>query len=241
MTYPEFWRRYLAAHADPRTRGLHYIGTSLALAALAAAAVERDWRWLAAAPVAGYALAWLGHLKFEHNRPETFGHPVWSLVSDFRMLGMFLSGRLGGELRGAGAVEETTVTMVRLIEYDEASAEVRAVYDDIMATRGTDWINNFWKALANDPPTLRRTWESIKEVMAPGALDPLTKELIYLAVSASNGCAYCTASHGAAAKKQGMTPEMLGELMAIVGMANETNSLANGYRVPVDERFENLF
>jgi AhpD family alkylhydroperoxidase len=128
--------------------------------------------------------------------------------------------------------------MVPLIEYGEASAEVRAVYDDIMRTRGTDWINNFWKALANDPPTLRRTWESIKEVMAPGALDPLTKELVYLAVSASNGC---IASHGAAAKKQGMTPAMLGELMAIVGMANETNSLANGYRVPVDERFEKLF
>ena len=131
--------------------------------------------------------------------------------------------------------------MVRLIEYGEASAEVRVVYDDIMTTRGTDWINNFWKALANDPPTLRRTWESIKEVMAPGALGLLTKELIYLAVSASNGCAYCIASHSAAAKKQGMTPEMLGELMAIVGMANETNSLANGYRVPVDERFEKLF
>jgi len=133
------------------------------------------------------------------------------------------------------------VTFVRLIEYEEASAEVRAVYDDIMATRRTDWINNFWKALANDPPALRRTWESIKEVMAPGALDPLTKELIYLAVSTSNGCAYCISSHAAAAMKQGMTPEMLGELMAIVGMANETNSLANGYRVPVDERFEKLF
>src|SRR5436190_5578996 len=99
MTYPEFWRRYLAAHSDPRTRGLHYLGTSLAVAAIGAAAVERDWRWLLAAPVAGYALAWLGHLKFEHNRPETFGHPLWSLVSDFRMLGMFLLGRLGHELR----------------------------------------------------------------------------------------------------------------------------------------------
>ena len=131
--------------------------------------------------------------------------------------------------------------MVRLIEYDEATAEVRAVYDDIMRTRGTDWINNFWKALANAPATLRRTWESIKQVMAPGALDPLTKELIYFAVSASKGCAYCIASHGAAAKKLGMTAEMLGELMAVVGMANETNSLADGYRVPVDERFENLF
>jgi len=133
------------------------------------------------------------------------------------------------------------VTLVRLIEYAEASAEVRAVYDDIMTSRGTDWINNFWKALANDPSTLRRTWESVKQVMAPGALDPLVKELIYLAVSASNGCSYCIASHGAAAKRQGMTPEMLGELLAIVGMANETNSLANGYRVPVDERFEKLF
>ncbi len=99
------------------------------------------------------------------------------------------------------------MTMVRLIEYDEASAEIRAVYDDIMRTRGTNWINNFWKALANHPPTLRRTWESIKEVMAPGALDPLTKELLYLAISASNGCAYCIASHGAAAKREGMTPK----------------------------------
>jgi len=131
--------------------------------------------------------------------------------------------------------------MVRLIEYVEANAEVRAVYDDIMTTRRTDWINNFWKALANDPPTLRRTWESIKQVMAPGGLDPLTKELIYLAVSASNGCTYCIASHAAAAKREGMSREMLGEVMAIVGMANETNSLANGYRVPVDERFEKLF
>jgi AhpD family alkylhydroperoxidase len=132
------------------------------------------------------------------------------------------------------------MTMVPLIEYDRASTEVRAVYDDIMRTRGTDWINNFWKALANDPPTLRRTWESIKQVMAPGAL-ALTKELVYLAVSASNGCAYCTASHAASAKKQGMTPQMLAELLAVVGMANETNALANGYRVPVDARFEKLF
>ncbi len=133
------------------------------------------------------------------------------------------------------------MTMISLIEYGEASAEVRAVYDDIMRTRGADWINNFWKALANDPPTLRRTWESIRQVMAPGALDPLTKELLYLAVSASNGCAYCTASQAAAAKKQGMSAQMFAELLAVVGMANETNALANGYRVPVDERFENLF
>ena len=129
------------------------------------------------------------------------------------------------------------MTMVLLIEYDAASAEVRAVYDDIMRTRGTDWINNFWKALANDPPTLRRTWESIKEIMVPGALDAVTKEMVYLAVSVTNGCAYCIASHTAAARKAGMTDEMFAELMAVTGMANETNRLANGYRVPVDEQF----
>jgi AhpD family alkylhydroperoxidase len=133
------------------------------------------------------------------------------------------------------------MALVRLIDEAEANAEVRAVYDDIKRTRDTDWINNFWKALANDPPTLKRVGESLKAVMTPGALDPLTKELIYLAVSASNGCAYCTASHAAAAKRQGMTREMLGELLAVVGMATQTNSLADGYRVPVDERFENLF
>jgi AhpD family alkylhydroperoxidase len=133
------------------------------------------------------------------------------------------------------------MAMVPLIEVDAASPEVRAVFDDIRRTRNTDFINNFWRALANHPPTLKRTWESLKEVMAPVALDPLTKELVYLAVSVSNGCVYCTGSHGAAAKRLGMSPEMLGELIAVVGMANETNRLADGYRVPVDERFENLF
>ena len=131
--------------------------------------------------------------------------------------------------------------MVPLVDEQAASGTVSAVFDDIKKSRNTDWINNFWRALANHPPTLKRTWESLKEVMAPGALDPLTKELIYLAVSVSNGCQYCTASHGAAAKRLGMTPEMLGELVAVVGMANETNRLADGYRVPVDERFETLF
>jgi AhpD family alkylhydroperoxidase len=126
---------------------------------------------------------------------------------------------------------------VTLIEYREASVEVRAVYDDIMATRKTDRINNFWKALANHPPTLRRTWESVKEVMAPGALDPLTKEMVYLAVSASNGCDYCIASHTASARRQGMSDEMLGELMAVVGMANETNRLADGYQIEIDPMF----
>src|ERR1043165_6470751 len=127
--------------------------------------------------------------------------------------------------------------MVRLIEYGDASAEVRAVYDDIMKTRGTDWINNFWKALANDPATLRRTWESVKQIMAPGALDPLTKEMIYLAVSASNQCPYCIASHAVAARKAGMSDPMFSELMAVVGMANETNRLASGYQVEIDDRF----
>jgi hypothetical protein len=106
MIYHEFWPRYLAAHADPRTRGLHYLGTGLAVAALAAAATRRDWRWLLAAPAAGYAPAWLGHLVFERNRPETFRHPGWSLVSDFRMLALFVSGRLGSELRAAGIASE---------------------------------------------------------------------------------------------------------------------------------------
>ena len=124
-----------------------------------------------------------------------------------------------------------------LIEYDAATPEVRAVYDDIMQTRKTDWINNFWKALAHDPVTLKRTWESIKQIMAPGALDPLTKEMIYLAVSATNGCGYCVASHTAAARKAGMTDAMLVELLAVTGMANETNRLANGYQVEIDDRF----
>src|SRR5665213_2580047 len=123
------------------------------------------------------------------------------------------------------------------IEYKDASPEVRAVYDDIMATRQTDWINNFWKALAHDPATLRRTWASIKEIMGPGALDPLLKEMIYVAVSASNQCGYCIASHTASARKAGMTDQMFAELMAVVGMANETNRLASGYQVEIDERF----
>src|SRR5215831_6080748 len=125
-----------------------------------------------------------------------------------------------------------------LIEYGDASPEVRAVYDDIMKTRATDWINNFWKALARDPATLRRTWHSVKEIMAPGALDAVTKEMIYLAVSATNQCAYCIASHTAGARRAGMTDQMLAELMAVVGMANETNRLSSGYQVEIDDRFK---
>jgi AhpD family alkylhydroperoxidase len=127
---------------------------------------------------------------------------------------------------------------IGLIEYKDASPEVRAVFDDIMATRQTDWINNFWKALARDPLTLKRTWESINQIMAPGALDALTKEMIYVAVSVTNQCGYCIASHTAAARKKGMSEEMFAEVMAVVGMANETNRLAAGYQVEIDEQFK---
>ena len=126
---------------------------------------------------------------------------------------------------------------VDLIQYEQASKEVKEVFDDIKNLRKIPDVNNFWKCLANHPPTLKRTWESLKEVMAPGALDSLTKELIYVAVSASNGCEYCIHSHTAAARKQGMTDEMFGELMALVGMANETNRLVHGYQVPLDPQF----
>ncbi len=130
------------------------------------------------------------------------------------------------------------MAMYRLVEYADASLEVRAVYDDIRATRKTDWINHFWKALANDPATLKRTWESIKQIMAPGALDPLTKEMLYIAVSVTNQCPYCIASHTASARNKGMTDAMFHELMAVVGMANETNRLAAGYQVEIDEQFK---
>lgn len=125
-----------------------------------------------------------------------------------------------------------------LIEYKDASPEVRAVYDDIMATRKTDWVNNFWKAIAHDPATLTRTWEDAKQLMAPGALDALTKEMIYIAVSVTNQCAYCIASHTVSAQKKGMTDAMFSELMAVVGMANETNKMVTGYQVEIDEQFK---
>jgi AhpD family alkylhydroperoxidase len=124
-----------------------------------------------------------------------------------------------------------------LVEYKDASPEVRAVFDDIMATRKTDWVNNFWKALAHDPVTLKRTWESIKQIMAPGAVDALTKEMIYVAVSVTNQCGYCIASHTTSARKKGMSEAMFAELMAVVGMANETNRLAAGYQVEIDQQF----
>jgi AhpD family alkylhydroperoxidase len=132
------------------------------------------------------------------------------------------------------------MALVKLIEYAQASPEVRSVYDDIMKTRGVDWINNFWKALANEPRELKRVWATVKQVMAPGALDPLVKEMIYVAVSATNGCEYCTYSHTAGARKKGMSEAMFMELMAVVGLANETNRLANGLRPEVDSPFREL-
>lgn len=129
--------------------------------------------------------------------------------------------------------------MTNLIEYKDASVEVRKIYDDIRAIRQTEYINNFWKALANHPPTLQRTWDTLKEVMAgPGEIDPLMRELIYIAVSVTNGCEYCIASHTAAARAKGMTDQVFSELMAITGIANMTNRLANGYQIPIDEQFK---
>lgn len=125
-----------------------------------------------------------------------------------------------------------------LVEYEDASPDVRAVYDDIMATRKTDWINNFWKAIAKDPATLKRTWEDIKQIMRPGALDPLTKELLYVAISVSNQCNYCIASHTVSARNKGMTDAMFKELMSVVGMANETNRLSAGYQIEIDQQFK---
>ena len=126
----------------------------------------------------------------------------------------------------------------KLVEYQDASPEVRAIYDDIMATRKVDWITNFWKALASDPPTLKRTWDSVKQVMEAGALDALTKEMIYVAVSVTNQCHYCIASHTVSAQKKGMTDDMFKELMAVVGMANETNKMVTGYQVEIDPQFK---
>jgi AhpD family alkylhydroperoxidase len=128
--------------------------------------------------------------------------------------------------------------LMPMIEIEDAPPEVRAIYDDIMQTRGTDWINNFWKVLAHDPALLKRTWESLRAVMAPGALDPLVKEMIYIAVSSTNGCEYCTYSHTASARAKGMSDAQLMELTAVVGMANQTNRLVNGLRPPVDEAFK---
>jgi len=131
------------------------------------------------------------------------------------------------------------VSTVKLIEYNMASDEVKSVYDDIMSVRKSDWVNNFWKALANQPRLLKDTWNTIKSVMAPGSIDPLTKEMVYIAISASNSCNYCTNSHTAAARAKGMTDEMLMELMAIVGMANKTNALATGLQIEIDEPYKN--
>jgi AhpD family alkylhydroperoxidase len=150
-------------------------------------------------------------------------------------LGVF---RWAGIFRQKRNAQEIRMSIFGLIEYQNASPEVRAVYDDIIATRKTDAINNFWKAIAHDPATLKRTWEDIKQIMAPGSLDPLTKEMIYIAVSVTNQCNYCIASHTASAQKKGMSDAMFKELMAVVSMANETNKMVTGYQVEIDEQFK---
>ncbi len=127
------------------------------------------------------------------------------------------------------------MSTVKLVEYDEAGDEVRAVYDDIKQVRQTDYINNFWKALANDPATLRRVWSGVKEVMAPGEIDAVTKEMIYIAVSAANACEYCVHSHTSAAFGKGMSEKQYGELLAVIALAQQNNGLASGMQVPVDE------
>ena len=127
---------------------------------------------------------------------------------------------------------------VALIEYEDASPEVRAVYDDIREVRQTDFINNFWKGLANNPAQLRRTWEQIKIVMAPGAIDALTKEMIYVGVSVANSCEYCIHSHTAAARAKGMTEEQYNELLAVIGLAHHTNGLVSTLQLEVDDAFK---
>ena len=161
-------------------------------------------------------------------------------MPDCGLAGMRTTETAAGVIFASGVTANggLTVAKPKPIEYADASPQVRAVYDDIMTSRNLKDVNNFWKYLANDPAGLKRTWESLKEVMAPGALDPLTKEMIYLAVSVTNNCGYCIASHSAAAERAGMTPEMFAEVISVVGMANETNRLVNGYRVPVDPQFD---
>jgi AhpD family alkylhydroperoxidase len=150
----------------------------------------------------------------------------------------FCNHRVRGGSQGLTADWRNFLSIFGLIEYADASPEVRAIYDDIMATRKTDWINNFWKGIAHDPAMLKRTWDDIKQIMGPGALDPLTKEMIYVAVSVTNQCTYCIASHTASARNKGMTDAQFKELMSVVGMANETNRLVAGYQVEVDDRFK---
>ena len=126
---------------------------------------------------------------------------------------------------------------VPILTHEAAGPEARAIFDDIRAKRGTDYVNDFWRALANDPALLRATWERLGQVMGPGALDPLVKEMIYIAVSVTNGCSYCAHSHTAAARARGMTPEMHGELMAVIAMAAQTNALATALQIEPDARF----
>jgi AhpD family alkylhydroperoxidase len=133
---------------------------------------------------------------------------------------------------------EDEMSTVSLLDDKDLTPAAAAVFTDIRATRQTDFVNNFWRALAHDPGLLKATWERAQAVMAPGALDPLVKELIYVAVSTANGCDYCVHSHTAAAKAKGMTPAQHGELLAVIAMATQTNAIATALSVPVDERFQ---
>ena len=176
-----------------------------------------------------------GELPQRRARDSRFASPS---SRSLRLCGNLLRGSFLTLYCMSSRTAENPMSTLGLIEYKDASPEVRAVYDDIMATRKTDWINNFWKAIAHDPATLKRTWEDIKQIMAPGALDPLTKEMIYVAVSVTNQCHYCIASHTVSAQKKGMTDAMFKELMAVVGMANETNKMVTGYQVEIDPQFK---
>jgi AhpD family alkylhydroperoxidase len=148
----------------------------------------------------------------------------------------------GASLYGRRSDDRTARTeadvTVRLLSDEEASPAARAVFDDIRTTRKTDYVNNFWRALAHDPVALKRTWESVKQVMGPGTLDPKVKEMIYVAVSVANGCDYCIASHTTAARQKGMSEAEFMELVSIVGMASETNRLVTALQVPIDEAFQ---
>jgi AhpD family alkylhydroperoxidase len=185
----------------------------------------------------GARLRPLGTSRERHERP---GEDPTAGASPWRAECATVCGQAAapaGSPRAAPPIgKEPAMPISRFVEYQEATPEVRAVYDDIMETRGVDWVNNFWKALAQHPATLARTWASLKEVMAPGSLDPVVKEMIYVAVSVTNNCDYCINSHTAAARRAGMSEAMLGELLAVVAMANETNSLANAYQVEVDDK-----
>lgn len=166
----------------------------------------------------------LAHAAVERNIKNAVGHETIF----HQIIGVSYRYRNGGDI---------VMATVELFEYEDASPEVKAVYDDICKVRNTDYVNNFWKALANHPKTLKRVWDGLKEVMAPGEIDALTKEMIYIAVSVANMCDYCIHSHTAGAFAKGMSETQYEELLAVIAMAHQTNGIANGMKVPVDDIF----